>query len=156
MTFRELNHAFNAIKICHDSFKSCFIFAWISSYFKKIMLDNLMQWTKVISEWSICSNCWKCSFSMIWKDKFSATKILHNIFFQFCWLNWDDKSVWLFFYKYINFALSICIIILNLHDWKISSSVKESWVVFIQIISCKHFVMMSDHQLNLKHKSSMF
>ncbi len=64
-TFWELDHAFNVIEICRDSFKSCFIFARISSYFEKIMLDNLVQWTRVISERSICSNCQKCSFSMI-------------------------------------------------------------------------------------------
>ena len=79
------------------------------------MFDNLVQCMKVISERSICSNCQKCWFLMIWKDKFNATKIWYNIFSQFCWLNWNDKLIELFFYKYINFALFICIIYLHYH-----------------------------------------
>ncbi len=35
-------------------------------------------------------------------------------------ISWYDKLIWLFFYKYVNFALFICIIILNLHDWNLS------------------------------------
>ena len=107
---------------------------------------------KVISERSICSNCQKCLFSMIQKGKFSATKIWHNIFSQFCWLNWNDKSIWLFFYKYVNFALFIYIIILNLHDWNLSQAVKESWVVFV---SCKNCLKILDHSTTIDEFSTI-